>query len=289
MSSTAGSRRQLAGSSTVHRVAVLTHGKPEQIGPALARLDAIAREAGVELLFPGEEIEKHGRGDEPADATLGDLAVVLGGDGTMLRALQRFLGTGVAAMGVNFGRVGFLTSIPGEQLENALPRVFRGDFRVVELPTVEVELDGQRVPAVNDIVCAHSMIGRMVELAWSVGGEDLGKQPCDGIICSSPSGSTAYNLSNGGPVLVWGLDAMAITFISPHSLHARPLVVPRGLDLVISNQTPDVPVSVLADGHRLGEIPPAGSATVRLGEARSLLATLPEATFFHRYRETFAS
>jgi NAD+ kinase len=289
MSSSAGSRTQLGVPSTIKRVAVLTHGKPETIGPALLRLEAVAREAGVELLFPGDEIEKHGRGDQPADATGGDLAIVLGGDGTMLRALQRLLGTGVAAFGVNFGRVGFLTSVQGDRLEDALARVFKGDFRIMELPTLEVQLDGQRRSAVNDIVCAHSMIGRMVELAWSIGGEDLGRQPCDGIICSSPPGSTAYNLSNGGPVLVWGLDAMAITFISPHSLHARPIVVPRGLDLVISNETPDVPVSVLADGHRLGEIPPAGSTTVGLGEARSLLATLPEATFFHRYRETFAS
>ena len=68
----------------------------------------------------------------------------------------------------------------------------------------------------------------MIELDWAIGGEDLGSQPCDGLICSTPSGSTAYNLSNGGPVLVWGLDAMAMTFVAPHSLHARPLVVPRG-------------------------------------------------------------
>ena len=68
----------------------------------------------------------------------------------------------------------------------------------------------------------------MVELEWAVGGEDLGRVPCDGLICSTPSGSTAYNLSNGGPVLMWGLDALATTFVAPHSLHARPLVVPRG-------------------------------------------------------------
>ena len=78
-----------------------------------------------------------------------------------------------------------------------------------------------------------STIGRMIELAWAIGGEDLGELPCDGMICATPSGSTAYNLSNGGPVLVWGLDAMAITFVAPHSLHARPLVVPRGLDLAV--------------------------------------------------------
>ena len=85
------------------------------------------------------------------------------------------------------------------------------------------------------------------------------------IICSTPSGSTAYNLSNGGPVLMWGLDAMASTFVAPHSLHARPLVVPRGRDVVVRNRTPDVPAAVLVDGHRVGESPPGGA---RRGPAR---------------------
>ena len=274
--------------SRVTRAAVVTHGKPETIGPALARLEQIAAEVGVELLLTEEEATKHGRAVGEADVAV-ELAVVLGGDGTMLRALQRFLDSGVPAIGVNFGRVGFLASIPQERLEADLRRVFEGEYQVVELPTLEVELNGTRHAAVNDVVCAHSLIGRMVELAWSIGGEDLGRQPCDGVICASPPGSTAYNLSNGGPVLVWGLDAMAVTFIAPHSLDARPIVVPRGLDLVIENTTTDVPVTVLADGRTLDEIHPAGSAVVRLGESRSLIATLPEATFFRRYRETFAS
>jgi NAD+ kinase len=272
----------------VRRAAVITHGKPSTIGPALARLEAAAAEADVELLYAEEEIAKHGREGSAADTSGAELAVVLGGDGTMLRALQRFLGTGVPALGVNFGRVGFLTSVPQEDLERTMPRVFAGEYDVLELPTLEVDLDGARQAAVNDVVAASSIVGRMVELQWSVGGEDLGRQACDGIICSSPPGSTAYNLSNGGPVLVWGLDAMAVTFIAPHSLQARPLVVPRGLDLLVTNETPDVPVEVLADGHALGEIPPAGRATVRLGTARSLLATLPGSTFFQRYRQTFA-
>ena len=91
-----------------------------------------------------------------------------------------------------------------------------------------MQLDGETHVAVNDVVATSATLGRMVELAWAVGGEDLGTIPCDGMICATPSGSTAYNLSNGGPVLVRGLDAMAVTFIAPHSLHARPLVVPRG-------------------------------------------------------------
>ena len=287
MSSKAGSR--LRSAEAVRTAAVVTHGKPATIGPALARLATVAKASGVELLYPADEVAKHGLAETARDAAEADLAVVLGGDGTMLRALQRLLGTGVAAIGVNFGRVGFLTSIPEHELERSLPRVFAGEIFVAELPTLEVELDGGRGVALNDIVAASSVVGRMIELAWTIGGEDLGRLACDGIICASPSGSTAYNLSNGGPVLVWGLDAMAVTFVAPHSLHARPLVVPRGLDVRIANETPGVPAAVLVDGRRLGEIPPAGQATVRLGDKRSLLASLPESTFFRRYRDTFAS
>jgi NAD+ kinase len=268
---------------------VITHGKPPTIGPALDRLEQVAREAGIELLLPDEEVEKHGVGEPEHDLTNADIAVVLGGDGTMLRALHRFLGTEIPVIGVNFGRVGFLASVQPNELESGLARVFSGNYRVVQLTTLDVEADGQRAAAVNDVVALSSIRGRMVEVGWALGGEDLGVQPCDGMICATPSGSTAYNLSNGGPVLVRGLDAMAVTFIAPHSLHARPMVVPRGLDLEIRNRTPDVPVTVLVDGHVLAEIGFGAPIVIRLGEQRSLLATLPEATFFRRYRETFGS
>jgi NAD+ kinase len=272
----------------VRRAFVLTHGRAETIGPALERVQATAAGAGVELLYPDEERAKHGLPPDGDDDSAGaDLAVVLGGDGTMLRALARFLDLGLPVIGVNFGRVGFLASIEPDRLEPDLARVFAGDYTVVELPTLDTMVGADTAVAVNDVVAASSSLGRMVELEWGVGGEDLGRQPCDGLICSTPSGSTAYNLSNGGPVLVWGLDALALTFVAAHSLHVRPLVVPRGRDVVIWNRTPDVAVSVLVDGHVFHELPPDGRVTVRLGERRSLLATLPEATFFRRYRETF--
>jgi NAD+ kinase len=207
----------------------------------------------------------------------------------MLRALGRFLDTEVPVIGVNFGRVGFLASIKQERLETDLARVFAGEYQVVELPTLDATIDGETRAAVNDVVITSSVLGRMVELGWAVGNEDLGRQPCDGVICSTPSGSTAYNLSNGGPVLVWGLDAMAITFVAPHSLHARPLVVPRGRDTIVWNRTADVPVTVLIDGHAFAEVPPSGRVVVGLGDSRSMLATLPETTFFTRYRETFVA
>src|SRR5207244_8041296 len=111
----------------------------------------------------------------------------------------------------------------------------------------------------------------MVELGYAVGGEDLGVLPCDGLLCATPSGSTAYNLSNGGPVLMWGIDAIAVTFVAPHSLDARPVVVPRSRPIEIRNVTPDVPLADIADGHHFGEVLPGEGFVVRLGEERSLL------------------
>ncbi|HEX6490312.1 MAG TPA: NAD(+)/NADH kinase [Gaiellaceae bacterium] len=259
----------------MRRVAVVTHGDAATVAGALVRLQRLAESAGVELTA-GENEEA-------------DLAVTLGGDGTMLRAFHRFLGTGVPVIGVNFGRVGFLTSIEADELEAGLQRALGGDYEVIELSTLEVRLGEEMWPAVNDCVATSSTLGRMVELAYALGGEDLGVLPCDGVICCTPSGSTAYNLSNGGPVLVWGLDAMAITFVAPHSLHARPLVVPRSRELSVWNRTDGGSVTVIVDGHAVGSLEPGERVDVRLGDRSSLLATLPEATFFSRYRETFGS
>jgi len=273
MTSTSGSTQQ---SRPVSRAALVTHGRVD-VEDAVDRVRAVADAAGVTLL------------DEGADPRAAELAVALGGDGTMLRTLARLLGSDVPVIGINFGRVGFLASIGPDELERQLPRVFAGEYRVVELPTLEVRLDGERHVAVNDVVATSSTLGRMVELTYAVAGEDLGTVPCDGMICSTPAGSTAYNLSNGGPVLVRGLDAMAVTFIAPHSLYARPLVVPRGAAVTVHNSTADVAVAVLVDGHRVVDLPPDGEVSIALCDQHSLLATLPETTFFRRYRETFAS
>jgi len=271
MSSSAGS--PLPSAEPVRRIAAVTHGKPATIGNALDRLRAVAESFSVEV------VHADGRPD---------LVVVLGGDGTMLRALKRFLGTGTPVIGVNFGTVGFLTSIARNDLEEGIGRALAGDFVVVPLRTLRMERVGGVQTAVNDVVVRSGILGRMIQLSWRLGGEELGRVPCDGLICASPAGSTAYNLSNGGPVLVWGIEAMAVSFLAPHSLHVRPLVVPRGLELELTNDTPDVPASLLVDGHPAGELVPGDGARVRVDEEASLLATLPEVTFFRRYRNVFA-
>src|SRR5579871_121485 len=270
--STAGSTMQ-----PVERVAVVTHGVTRNVDAAEARLRAVAEKCGVELSFESAEEQ----------SSTPDLAVALGGDGTMLRALAGFLDTGVPVLGVNFGRVGFLAAIPPDELETGLTRAFGGDYAVQSLPTLQAELQGMRDAAVNDVVVVSATPGRILELAYSLGGEELGRQACDGMICATPPGSTAYNLSNGGPVLVWGLDAAVVTFVAPHTLHARPLVVGLDFELDVVNLTPDVEAVVLVDGHRIGALGRDDEVTVRFGQSRTLLATMPEQTFFGRYAQVF--
>ncbi len=270
------------------RVAVMTHGRPEQIGPALERLEALAARLDIELMLAPEELDKHGRTDGDGPLEHADLAVVLGGDGTTLRALNRFLGTEVAVIGVNFGRVGFLSAMEDDELESGLERAFAGDYAVIELATLACEIGGVQRSAINDVVAHSSTVGRMVQISWAVAGEELGELACDGVVCCTPAGSTAYNLSAGGPVLVWGLEALAVTFVAPHSLQARPLVVPRGQEVTVRNLTPDVTLAVTLDGHVFEELGTGGELRLRLDDRCARLATLPERTFFRRFRDTFA-
>ena len=258
----------------IERATIVMHDHASRVAEAVSRVEQVLEAKGVEVT------EDDGRSD---------LAITLGGDGSMLRAFHRFLGTGVPVIGVNFGRVGFLTSMEADELEPGLERVLDGDFTVFEFPTLDVRIDEETRPAVNDVFATSSRLGRMVELGYSVGGEDLGVLPCDGIICATPLGSTAYNLSNGGPVLVWGLDAMVVTFVSPHSLHVRPLVVPHMRDLRVTNETLDGSVTVIVDGQEAGKLEHGERVDVGLGAQTGLLATLPERTFFTRYRKTFGS
>jgi len=257
----------------VRRAAVITHGPSRNVDEAARRLRALAEAHEVELVRPDEAGV--------------DIAVCLGGDGTILRALARYLDTGVPVIGANFGRVGYLTAIPGAELETGLARVFRGEYAVQSLPTLDVQLDGTRHAAVNDVVIVSAAPGRIIEIEHWIGGEDLGTQPCDGLLCATPPGSTAYNLSNGGPVLVWGLDAAVITFVAPHTLHARPLVVGPDFELRVVNRTPNVDAVALVDGHPVASLGRDEEATVRFGTSRTLLATLPEQTFFGRYAQVF--
>src|SRR5687767_13238498 len=136
-SNASSTQRSAEGRRPVQRVALITHGRADQVGSGVERLAAVARDAGVELVVSADEAARHGLA-EVGDPATADLAVVLGGDGTMLRALRTFLGTGIPVLGVNFGRVGFLSAVQKDDLEAGVGRALAGEIEVVELPTLEV-------------------------------------------------------------------------------------------------------------------------------------------------------
>jgi NAD+ kinase len=274
-------------------VTVFTHTRPGDTAGALRRIAELAGEAGVEVRMPAAEIEKHGLVpgalEAPEDDAVRDtgLAVVLGGDGTILTHLRRFAGTGVPVFAINYGAIGFLATVEPWELEEGVRRALEGEFDVMELPGLLASTaDGERL-AVNDVSLHRAHNGRVAELAYSVEGEELGEVRCDGLVVSTPAGSTGYNLANGGPVLAWGVEGYIVSFIAPHTLTARSLVVAPGDRLEVTNRSPSDEVDVITDGRGVGCLAPEGSMGIRFEQCRALLAQAPGATFYHRLRDKF--
>jgi NAD+ kinase len=273
-------------------VSVLTHQRPGQTEAALGALRAAAEAAGVTLRFDVDETAKHhlvGDAVLKADVPLIDdveLCVVLGGDGTILRALRRYAGTSVPVFAVNFGEVGFLATIDPDQVLDGFERAFSGQFEVLTLPAIALELPGGAQAAIND-VSIHRKVGeRVARLAYGVAGEEVGSVRCDGLVISTPAGSTGYNLANGGPVLAWGVEGYVVSFIAPHSLTARALVVAPDDELVIHNRGRD-PVDLSVDGRPVGELGPGEHIAARFVREAAELAQVPGSSFYRRIREKF--
>jgi NAD+ kinase len=276
-------------------ITLFSHTRVHETSRSVRRVLELAREAGVEVRLPQAEVEKHGIG--PAEGlTLGvdpsadtGLALVLGGDGTILTTLRRFAGRAIPVFAVNFGAIGFLATVEPTDLDQGVRRALAGDLDVMELPVLGASSDDGEADglAVNDISFHRRHSGRVAELAYSVEGERLGEVRCDGLVVSTPAGSTGYNLANGGPVLAWGVEGFIVSFIAPHTLTARSLVVAPDDHLEVTNRSFEEDVEVTADGHSVGLLAPQASMTIRFDEARALLAQTPGATFYHRLRDKF--
>jgi NAD+ kinase len=274
-------------------ITIFSHTRPGDTGPALRRIVELAKEADVEVRLPGPEIEKHGlvpgAVEAPSDDALLDtgLAVVLGGDGTILTHLRKFAGTEVPVFAVNYGAIGFLATVEPWELDDGIRRALKGEFDVMALPGLLAEVDGGEQLAVNDLSFHRRHNGRVAELAYSVEGEELGEVRCDGLVVSTPAGSTGYNLANGGPVLAWGVEGFIVSFIAPHTLTARSLVVAPGDRLEVTNRSRSDEVDVITDGRAVGALAPEGSMPIRFADRQALLAQTPGATFYHRLRDKF--
>ena len=275
------------------RVTLFTHQYPDQTRDCVHRLLEVARNAGVEVLVPAAEAEKHSL-EESDGVTLGvevaeptDMALVLGGDGSILTALRAYAGRGVPVYALNFGEIGFLATVERTSLEDGLARAFDGGFELLELPGISVQVDGDEQWGVNDVSVHRRPTHRVAELGYSIKEDTLGQVRCDGLVASTPVGSTGYNLANGGPILAWGVEGYVVSFIAPHTLTARTLVVAPNDVLTIENLSQREEVDVTTDGRPACTLPPGRQLEVRFQDDRFLLAQVPGATFYHRFREKF--
>jgi NAD+ kinase len=277
-------------SQSPRSITVFTHTRPEDTGTALARIAELASDAGVEVRLPAAEVEKFGEvsgtSAAPEDGAT-DLALVLGGDGTILTALREYANTATPVFAVNYGAIGFLATIEPWELEDGLRRALRGEFDVMELPGLLAATSaGDRV-AINDVSFHRRQNGRVAELAYSVEGEQLGEVRCDGLVVSTPAGSTGYNLANGGPVLAWGVEGYVVSFIAPHTLTARALVVAPDDALEVTNRSRVEEVDLSTDAREVCTLAPEETMRIEFKRGQSLLAQTPGATFYHRLRDKF--
>jgi NAD+ kinase len=277
----------------VRAASVFTHRRVSDTASAMQELIAAARRAGVVLRFDVDEMAKHGL--EPADGIEldsdrrrdVDLCLVMGGDGTILTALREYAGTGVPVFAVNFGEVGFLATVDPDGLAAHFDRAFAGDFERLELPTIAVGRPEGSWTAMNDISVHRKPGHRVADLAYGLAGEEVGRVRCDGLVVATPQGSTGYNLANGGPVMAWGVEGFVVSFVAPHSLTARALVIAPDDKLTINNASREEPVEVHVDGRPSCELPPGEDLQVEFAARHGTLAQLPGASFYHRLRERF--
>ncbi|MGO9488863.1 MAG: NAD(+)/NADH kinase [Solirubrobacteraceae bacterium] len=276
----------------MREVTVFTHRRVDDIREALTELLAQAGRAGVVLRFDAEETAKLGVAAAPGieiDAPVKpevELCMVLGGDGTILRALQHYAGTGVPVFAINFGEIGFLATVEPEDLASGITRALDGDFELLRLPAITLEMPAGRLAAINDVAIHRKVGERVAELAYSLDGEEAGSVRCDGLVVATPAGSTGYNLANGGPVMAWGVEGFLVSFIAPHSMTARALVVAPEDRLMIRNRSRE-PLDVAVDGRPVGEIAPEGTIHARFVKDLGTLAQLPGSSFYRRLREKF--
>jgi NAD+ kinase len=272
---------------------LFTHRRSSETHAAVGLLLEIARRRRVSVRLSHDEARKHDVQPAPFIEILEDpgndidLCIVLGGDGTILTALRRYAGTGVPVFAVNYGEVGFLATIDPDGLADDFERAFSAEFETIELPTISVGRPEGTWSALNDI-SVHRKAGlRVADLAYALAGEEIGRVRCDGLVVATPQGSTGYNLANGGPVLAWGVEGFVVSFIAPHSLTARALVVAPQDELTINNASREEPVEVHVDGRPTLELSPGEDIHVAFGLTHGTLAQLPGASFYHRLRERF--
>jgi len=275
--------------------AVLRRRNPELPG-VLNRLDTFCRGRGVELRYERKDLPLVPSGGTPMDLDDEplDLVVALGGDGTLLRAVHLVAGRDIPVLGINLGQLGFLTSTAEADMEIGLAQVLDGEAEMERRQTLGAEVRGSdgRVRAshfaLNDFVMHTRGAAQVTPLDLTFGEgssqEEIGSFSADGVILASPTGSTAYSLSAGGPIIVPAMDCILVTAICPHSLTVRPLVVPAAEPITVRSLDPEHEVHLTVDGQVAHKLDPGEVVVVARGQHDVPLVHLKGQTFFRTMR-----
>jgi NAD+ kinase len=227
--------------------------------------------------------------DAAALARWSDLLLVFGGDGTMLRVVRESNGAATPILGINVGRLGFLTAVSSKDLAGALEKVWRHDFIIEARPLIEAGGDCQgrpvRMAALNDIVISRGAVSRLIELDVSVNDKELTRYRGDGLIVCSPTGSTAYSLSAGGPIVSPGADVFAITPICPHALSNRSVIVSLSSVVRVKLLSREMETIVAADGQIQAGLGAGDTVTIRRGRRLARLLHPGGTSFFETVRQ----
>jgi len=244
---------------------------------------AIAAEARVTLQVKSDQAAVLGLSPAatPHDFPHGaDLLVSLGGDGTLLRAAHYAVRLGIAMVAVDFGQMGFLTSVDRGDFKSVLEGLLRDGFETEPRTVLEASVNGKRFFAINDIHIDRKQHGHTVVFGIDIGGEHVADIPADGIVVSSPTGSTAYFLSAGGPIMAPGLDAFGIAPICPHTLFSRPLIVPATETIRIEVPNGGGGAHLFADGRQETDVPPGSAVQIARASHSAEFVKLDNRQFF---------
>ena len=272
------------------RFAIIGNPESPHLEPLLARVERQAAELGISLVFEPSLATAGRRESAPLEEIGEDVALVLtlGGDGTLLRAARVAAPLGIPVLGCNLGRLGFLTLVPTDELEAAMSSVASGEYDVEERLTlrIEVRVNGSDAPesksfhAINDAVIHKSGFARLISYRVLADDDVVGQYSADGIILATATGSTAYSLSAGGPIVSPTMEGIVATPISPHTLAVRPVVFPGDTRISVELLSGDHDLQLTVDGQRGCPLSVGDRVQVVRSRHPVRLVRLPDYSFF---------
>ncbi|HHW06539.1 MAG TPA: NAD(+)/NADH kinase [Clostridia bacterium] len=283
---------QKRGKTVPMKISIIANPEKAEAADVTKYIEQWARENNIQLV-PSPQLEtllnRAWAGDSRAEPGV-DCIFVLGGDGTLLSVARRVAPVGIPILGINLGNLGFLTSIELSGLKDGLDSLIRQGIHVEERMMLEAEVVRADAPpelfyALNDMVITKGAFARMIRLTVSFSGQYVDTFPADGVIVSSPTGSTAYCLSAGGPIVSPDLEAMIVIPICPHNLYSRPMVISPTEEVSISIVTQGVEAMLTVDGQYGVHLKSRDKVTVRKAPFYTRLVRTKDRTFFSVLRE----